>query len=431
MGIGCTVFASDTVEDDYALSYDKQADKLFLKANYYGYNYETKYLYDVNFEYLHIADNPTPTLADVLVHLSTGPVPAFMLKPEHEEFSHRVDVEEFINSAIGEKTAKNWYTYIMYPQAPMNPNLLEYWERRGLTKEAYYDEEDDNNDGITGDYYVYSPIGAKESNNKSYPAIILFHGGGEPAYQTETFGFCQIAAEEGIILIAPETFGEGDTLAKKTGNINKVLQKVKEEYPIDESRLYAVGSSMGGGSSLAFSLVNIKSVAACAVMDQPVSLDTVRGSVTDKEIKNIQTYGLPIVYVGGLADMYGLYGMRDWKYFYASEGNFDKYIAGWNKLMEAFEITGHDLTREKRQEYADNPRNMIEYHNGYPLDNVETINYLNNTLYKGTFDGVDDLCSIIVENRPHMPVGFDAENIWEFLSKYSRDLKTGMSTQIN
>jgi len=376
------------------------------------------YLYNTYFAYKPNTASATSTLKDVLRILSTG---------RQEGFSARVDAKAFENSVWGAKTAENWYTYINWAQDPMNPKLVSYWESKGLKKEAYYDKEGDN-DGITGDYYVYSPI-PKNTDTSKYPLILLFHGGGEPAFQTETFGFCDIAAREGIILCSMEQFtGQGTTNQEKYANLEAILHAVEEKYPVDKTRVYIVGSSMGGANAMGCSLTEIKEIAACGVMDQPVSFSTRMFSATDSDVANVKTYGLPMVYVGGLADMYGLYNMHDKAFFSTAEGSEERFITGWNQVMDAFGITGKTLTAASRQAYADNPANKAEYWQGYPFDNVQTINLANtNTLYKCTMNANKDLCLYMVENRPHMPSGYDAENIWNFISHYSRDLSTGKS----
>ena len=79
------------------------------------YDYEMKYLYDQKFDCLW-ADYPT-----------FGELVGF-------QSSNDLNLNSFINSAWGEQTAKNFYTYITYAKDPMNENLVAYWERQGLHK---------------------------------------------------------------------------------------------------------------------------------------------------------------------------------------------------------------------------------------------------------------------------------------------------------
>lgn len=396
------------------LSIDGKTGKIYLQADDDGYNYAEKYLYDVNFTYAQTDTLTNPTLAQVVTFLSTG---------RQEGFAPRVDMDAFINSALGKKTAQLWYAYMTWYDDPMAPGLIKYWADNGLVKEAFYDDAGVD-DGISGNYYVYTPADAANSGEQ-YPLLVLFHGGGERAYQVETFGFCQLAASEGIILVAAENTGDYDS-------ITAIIQKVEADYPVDPSRVYAAGSSAGGNAAMAYSVGHLTDIAACAVMDQPATLATRWFAASEEQIASMQQYTLPLVYVNGTADMYGLCGMQDREFWETSEGAEDQFISGWNSLMAAFGIEGKDLTAEQRIAYADNPANEAELYQGYPFDSVENIDETGTSaIYECTMDGVSTLRLYIVENRAHMPSGYDAQNIWNFISQYSRNLETGMSETLD
>lgn len=405
-------FSASAAED--ILRIDGKTGKIYVEGETDGYNYGLKYLYDV------VSYKPdwtaSPTLREVLEHLSTG---------RNEGDTARCDTDAFINSPMGEKTAELHYTYSTWRGDQMNADLVAYWERNGLRKEAFYEEE---NGDIIGDYFVYSPT-KTEQPEEGYPLVVMFHGGGEVAYQTETFGFCQIAASEGAILVAADTFNvNADTNEEKYANMNAIIDKVKAEYPVDASRVYVVGSSMGGANAMGFSISNLKDVAAVGVMDQPASLSTRMWKASEENIEEMQAYELPMIYVGGTADMYGLCGTQDYDFWDTSEGGEDSFIDGWNNLMTAFGIEGKELTAESRRELIQNPTSPSEQYAGYSFDTVVDLDESGlNPTYKCTMDGVDNLELVVVVNRPHMPCGYDAENIWAFISQYRRNPETNQS----
>lgn len=412
LGMAVPSMAADDI-----LRIDGKTGKIYVQGDAEGYNYGLKYLYDV------VSYKPdwtdSPTLREVLEHLSTG---------RNEKDTPRVDTDAFINSPMGERTAELNYSYSTWRGDQMNEGLVAYWARNGLLKEAFYDA--DNGD-IEGDYFVYSPT-QTEQPEAGYPMVVLFHGGGEVAYQTETFGFCQIAAREGAILVAADTFRvQGDTDEEAYANMNAIIDKVEAEYPVDTTRVYVVGSSMGGANAMGFSISNIRNVAAVGVMDQPTSLSTRMWQASENNIADMQELGLPMVYVGGTADMYGLCGTQDYDFWDTSEGGEDTFIDGWNNLMTAFGVEGKELTAESRRELIQNPTSPSEQYAGYSFDVVEDLDESGlNPTYKCTMDGVEDLELIVVVNRPHMPSGFDAENIWAFISQYSRNAETNQSEKI-
>ncbi len=412
VGMGVTAFAGvDSKGLDDILSIDGKTGKIFLDRS--DYNYPLKYLYDVSFWYAQDSSEDNPSLGHILNFLSTG---------READDEPRVDINAFVNSALGEKTAELWYEHMLYStEEQMDQGLLDYWSDMGLLKEAYY--ADDTPDDISCDYYVYSPTEA-EAPEDGYPLLVVYHGGGEAAYQIETFGFCEIAAEEGIVLVAPEDYNDMD-------NTNAIIAAVEESYNIDPSRVYITGSSGGGSNALSFALSNQSELAGVAVMDQPVTTATRWFSADEDMLDEIGEYGLNMIYLGGTADMYGLYGVENPWWFPNTEGAEDQFISGWNDLMSAFGIEGKDIT--SRLDFNEDPdANPAEYYAGYPFDNVEDIDASGTSpIWKCTMDGVDTLTLYLVYNRPHMPSGYDAENIWNSLSGYRRNLDTGMLEAID
>lgn len=386
-----------------------------------GYNYPLKYLYDISWDYTQAEGDYN--LAEVVTFLSKG---------RQEGFDPRVDIDSFINSAMGEKTAELWYQKIMWADQ-MAEGLIEYWENHGIKKEAFLDAEQ-GDDGIKGDYFVYTPVDMDAA--KKYPLVVLFHGGGEVAYQTETFGFVQMIPDEEFIVVAQDSNMLGkkdgaDTLEKQCAQMNTIIDTLTAKYPVDTTRVYVVGSSGGGSDTMKYVTANVKKVAAAAVMDQPATLATRWWAASEEQIAEMSEYGLPMCYLGGTADCYGLWGMQDLDFYNTSEGSEPQFISGWNSLMDAFNIEGKDLTAELRVELATNPSNEAEKYNGYPFDKVENIDTTGNSaIYKCTMNSNDKLAAFIVENRAHMPSGFDAESIWSHISQFARDAETGMSVKI-
>ncbi len=406
IGMGSTAFAGvDSTGLDDILSIDGKTGKIFMERS--DYDYPLKYLYDISFWYAQDSTEDNPSLGHLLNFLSTG---------READDEPRVDINAFVDSALGEQTAELWYEHMYYStDEQMDEGLLEYWADLGLLKEAFYAE--DTPDDIACDYYVYSPINY-EAPDDGYPLLIVYHGGNERSYQIETFGFCEIAAVEGIVIAAPEDFDDMDSTTA-------IIAAVEENYNIDPSRVYVTGSSGGGNAALRYGLENLSEIAGLAVMDQPVTTATRWYSASDETLANLSEYGMNMVYLGGTADMYGLYGVQDPWFFQTSEGAEDQFISGWNNLMAAYGLEGKDIT--SRLDFQEDPANEAEMYAGYPFDNVEDIDESGTSpIWKCTMDGIDTLTLYLVYNRPHMPSGFDAENIWNSLSGYSRNLETGM-----
>lgn len=131
--------ATSALAVDDILRIDGKNGKIYLEADEDGLNYPLKYLYDVSFWYRQDPANPDPTLGHVIEFLAIG---------RQEGFGTRVDLDKFINSALGMKTAEIWYPHILF-ENQMDPGLIQYWAEMGLKKEAFF-AADRGDDGISG-----------------------------------------------------------------------------------------------------------------------------------------------------------------------------------------------------------------------------------------------------------------------------------------
>ncbi|MCI7812431.1 MAG: hypothetical protein SO016_06435 [Lachnospiraceae bacterium] len=103
-------------------------------------------------------------------------------------------------------------------------------------------------------------------------------------------------------------------------------------------------------------------------------------------------------------------------------------VQEWNDLLAMQGYEEYQVTAEKSQALINDSLNIVEHIAGMRVENTSILHYENNRLYYNSFtneDGIEDLVLVIVENRGHMPSGFDAEIVWEFLSQFSRNPETG------
>ncbi len=108
------------------------------------------------------------------------------------------------------------------------------------------------NDGFAHTWYVYVPPQLRGTTRK-VPLLFNFHGGNcVPLYCAEQSGWHDVADEQGFIVVYPrastkKSWNVMDD-ADRPSDIAFVLALVKrmeETYPIDESRIYLSGFSMG------------------------------------------------------------------------------------------------------------------------------------------------------------------------------------------
>lgn len=109
---------------------------------------------------------------------------------------------------------------------------LAYWAgyEKGLKKEIH---------GAGLDKWAsYIPLAAEKEPNRKFPLIFCLHGAHNPIQLTESYGIVQMAAREECVVIAPEN--------ENLDQILSLLEYAKAIFPVDESRVYAMGYSFGG-----------------------------------------------------------------------------------------------------------------------------------------------------------------------------------------
>lgn len=143
------------------------------------------------------------------------------------------DVDAYLESESFAGIAENQALFGVCRQED-SPEVLAYWAERGLIKELHDTQEPHTKwASYLPKSYVDDPKG-----NRTYPLLFVMHGSGNPIYLAETYGYTHIAAREELIVIIPE-----DETAE---NIEKLLDYARQHYPVDWSRVYMVGYSLGG-----------------------------------------------------------------------------------------------------------------------------------------------------------------------------------------
>ena len=102
-------------------------------------------------------------------------------------------------------------------------------------------------------FVKYTPDNYDEKNGKKLPLIIQLHGAGERGYGeddlslVDVYGFSKIIGDKNYecMMVMPQCAPESFWVARIESIIEFVSQ-LKEEFNIDENRVYLTGSSMGG-----------------------------------------------------------------------------------------------------------------------------------------------------------------------------------------
>ncbi|KAL0483815.1 bifunctional acetylxylan esterase/xylanase [Acrasis kona] len=125
-------------------------------------------------------------------------------------------------------------------------------------KEGFNSNKDNHklqSGGRTRTYAVNVPEGYNNDLNKEWPLIIDFHGnGGSPEKQYENSRYYKYNQGQKYIVVYPagvEKHWQGPSYAVKGVNdlafVTDLLEHIRDNYCIDNNRLYASGKSIGGG----------------------------------------------------------------------------------------------------------------------------------------------------------------------------------------
>lgn len=132
--------------------------------------------------------------------------------------------------------------------------------------------------GRTGDYWtaiaspikdfpvrIYVPESADGS--KPLPLLIAFHGaGGDENMFMDAYGvgaIKSVAEQHGLLLVTPLTYAFNANTGEQFDALMEALDRL---YPIDASRVFAVGHSMGGGAVTALIYARGGKLAAAATL---------------------------------------------------------------------------------------------------------------------------------------------------------------------
>ncbi len=310
-----------------------------------------------------------------------------------------------------------------------NPNTVEKTYMLFDSVDCINDEftrdvvlSDFDGDGIDSLYYVYTPKCVEGAKEGTVPAVFLMHGNtNDPRTQYDTSGWAQIAAREGIILVCPEWQGhtyQGYSYDPMTNDANqtpgsdftKCVAEVVANYPlVDASRLYISGLSAGCRNTMNNVMVNTGLFAAGAGQSGPFKYsDEAEAQIREVIDQNKEALDVALIVFAGDRDEY----LGDWDRLEGSGGEqISKMLATLNDVeIETGVEEFSKLYGVKWDTYNEN------------IENEGLCQIIG-----GTFEnekGVEVSMNRIL-SWGHWNYAPDAQMMWDFMKKYSRNLETG------
>ncbi|MBR3341122.1 MAG: hypothetical protein IKG30_05840 [Clostridiales bacterium] len=251
-------------------------------------------------------------------------------------------------------------------------------------------------------YFAYYNNGLLDKGN--VPLVVGFHGGGDSSmYLTYVAGWWEVARKYDFLFVSIENHQFVTATEAK-----EVIDTLLQRYPVDPSRIYATGFSMGSGKT--WDLYQEYPEILAGIMPAsalfPVYTTFFGKPVTDRLNKTVP---VPVFYSGGEKSHLGELP------FHADTClERVKYVAEVNGLRKTFENVSFDDKDNWEDPVWGLPGDRIEKVYDPSRDATLTIHY---------FESEDGICRTAfssVSNQVHECRQHSIENAWKFISQFSR-----------
>ena len=352
------------------------------------------------------------------------------------------DAECFADSESFAGIVENQECFGKYRQEDA-PEVLSYWAERGLIKELHDTEE------VFTKWASYLPKSYVDdpNNGRTYPLLFVLHGANNPIYLAETYGYTHIAAREELIVIIPED--------ETPENIDKLFSYAQAHYPVDWSRVYMVGYSLGGFMTSRHAMRWPERFAAVGsggmlFANGPAAAHMQAGklwpaeTITGEMVQRATEFKIPACICIGEQEVLGLLPVTqdepanprvqelhkddDQDRIDLSGRNKIQSINNW-RIANGCAAIAEAEVRKAVASTAD----IVEEKIGFPFEKTSVRVCENRNHYVGDSiapDGETYFRMIALEKSPHWPSKALCELTWEFISQLAVDPETGKSYKI-
>lgn len=363
-----------------------------------------------------------------------------MSVPEFDVDSY-VESESFVGIAENQKVME-------FAQDECGAAACQYWKQRGLIKELHDAES------IPTKWASYLPVSIGKDPARKYPLLFVMHGSGNPILLAESYGYTRIAAREELIVIIPED--------ETPENIERLFNYAKEHYPVDWTRVYMVGYSLGGYMTQRHAMRWPERFAAIGsggmLFANGHAGDVTQAGqkwpgeeITPEMVRHAALLGMPAIICMGEQEVLGLVPVTQ-----------DEPVNKWKEhLNKREQQRSHEKQQEKEERINLSSQNKIQSINnwriangclpieeeyvraavaktaniveekiGFPFERTKVVVRENRSHYIGDSVNVDGECNfrmICLAKSPHWPSQALAELTWEFISQFAVDPETGKS----
>ena len=235
------------------------------------------------------------------------------------------------------------------------------------------------------------------------PVVLAFHGGGDSALHiAHVSGWYRVAHRNDFLLICVENH-----LNSTATEVLHLLTHLKAKYPIDESRIYASGFSMGGIKSWDLFQEYPQVFAALAPMSATVEVGhNVYFHAVEKAIN--RSIPVPVFYAGGEVTPLPELPFQAQKCI-----DRMKYVLEVNQVEREYSAALDDQAAWENPIWGING-DRVEQHEDASRGSVLTIHYFTSR------DGVERTAFASISGQGHDCREHTCEHAWQFMSKFKR-----------
>ena len=251
-------------------------------------------------------------------------------------------------------------------------------------------------------YFAFYRKGAFD--NGPVPLLMCFHGGGDSAlYIANMAGWTSVCLRHGFLLICVE-----DHVDSTATEAIELVEFIKSKYPVDSSRIYSTGFSMGGCKTWDMVQEYPEVFAAVAPMDATFELGlNMFGKETLKPMNT--SVAVPVFYSGG--EKTPLPELP-----FQAQKCIDRmgYVLKLNDVPVKYDVKLDDVGKWENPIWGISGDKRIVTHDPYWDGNltIELFESSNGNCYCA-FSSID--------NQGHECSEHTCENAWRFLESFSRD----------
>lgn len=311
--------------------------------------------------------------------------------------------------------------------ATENYDLIEapIFEELGIT---YNQEIDQSVTGMDGKYtwFEYVPNTVASSKENSVPLVVSLHGNqNDPRLQGDSTGWPELAVKEKFIVVSPEwqekevNFFKCDGLGE--AGVMNLVEDLKVKYPqIDPSRIYVTGLSIGGAESFLLGMKYSNIFAGVGVVS---GVNVFANEIT--EIANNYSAGeIPLLYLCGDHDFFQMIPV-DGSSEYGTAFLFGNQVWDEDENVHIFSSL-QAYQKVNRLEVSEMDMSANEYY-GIQLDDQKWTTLGDKEMYTGTLSNENGVVMELaaIKDLAHWNYKPEAEYMWNFFKRYSRDVETG------